>query len=311
MLCSQRIVLTFVVAATMSIFSVANGQCVGCSGGSAQVVSGPVVVGPAYGEGYATTYSEGFSDGGCASGDCGTGDCGGGGCGGCRGCRGGFGHRLGHRFGGGGSGFPSAGFGYAGGGCPGGNCGGVGGGGCSGAGCLSNLKAGRADIASQLDQIREQSEKIRQRNAAWPKPFACADRQAYEALWNGQFHAGVVQVGTLTDKHFDMKTGELNGLGRATVQGIMKNSPLNERNLYIYSGPSELDYDSKARVVNSMVSDWYGPGSAQIAATSINPKSAIGLRAEAKNQLFIEGTPPPVITIPTGTGSTSDTAAAN
>ena len=297
MLCSQRIILTVAVAATMSIFSVAHGQCASCGGGSGPVVAAPVVVGPAFDQGYATTYSDSYDTGGCASGGCASGGCASGGCssGGC-----------------GGGAASSAGFGYAGGGCPGGNCGGGAGfgGGCSGAGCLANIKAGRADIASQLDQIHQRSERIRKRNAAWMKPFACADRQAYESIWNRHYQSGRVQVCTLTDQHFDLKTGQLNGLGTAIVQGVMKNSPRDEKNIYVYTGPGKIDYDSKVQVVNSMITNYYGAGSAQIAATSTNPKSASGIRAELKNQQFYEGTPPPRIIIPTATGSTSDTQAA-
>ena len=294
MLCSQRIVLTFVVAATMSIFNVASGQCVGCGASSAPNIAAPVVVGPAtmIDAGYTTTYS-----GGCAS--CGSGggcsSCGlrGHGHGGLRGC--------GH---GGCSGGSAGGFGYAGGGCPGGNCN-VG----SGVDHTGRIRAGKADIASQIDQIRAQSEKVRQRNAAWMKPFACADRQAYEAIWNRLYQSGMVQTCTLTDQHFNTKTGELNGLGRAMIQGVMKNSVASERNIYVYTGRGEIDYDSKIRVVNSMISEWYGAGQAQVAATSRFPTSGVGARIELQNAQVIENTPAPQIVIPTGTGSTSDTAA--
>jgi len=263
MLCSQRVVLTLFVAAAMSVFSVAHAQCVGC-GTAAPVIagpaiSGPVIAGPSYsspcasgncGGGYTGSYSGGFS-GGAVVGDS---------------------------------------FGYAGGGCPGGNCGGGHlGGGCAGGSCAAKHRAGRQDIAYQIDQIREQGEKIRQRNAAWMKPFACADRQAYEAIWTSHYRGGIVQTCTLTDIHFDTETGELNGLGRAMIQGVMKNSPTNERNVYVFTGRSELDYDSKVRSVNSMISDYYGIGAAQVASTSVYPRSSIGLRNEQQNQLFIEG----------------------
>ena len=286
MLCSQRIVLTFVVAATMSIFNVASGQCVGCGAGSAPTLAAPVVVGPAMIDaGYTTAFS-----GGCAS--CGSR--------GCSSCGSGI-------FGTGGCSAGSAGgFGYTGGGCPGGNCN-VG----SGIEQTGRFRAGKADIASQIDQIRAQSEKVRQRNAAWMKPFACADRQAYEAIWTRLYQSGMVQTCTLTDQHFNVKTGELNGLGRAMIQGVMKNSANSERNIYVYTGRGEIDYDSKVRVVNSMVSEWYGPGQAQIAATSRFPTSGSGLTIEQQLTLRTAEIPTPQIVIPTGTGSTSDTQAGN
>ena len=143
------------------------------------------------------------------------------------------------------------------------------------------------------------------------KPFACADRQAYEAIWTRLYQSGMVQTCTLTDQHFNVKTGELNGLGRAMIQGVMKNSTSNERNIYVYTGRGELDYDSKLRVVNNMVSEWYGAGQAQIAATSRFPTSGSGVRVEQQLTLRNDGTPIPQIIIPTGTGSTSDTQAGN
>ena len=91
----------------------------------------------------------------------------------------------------------------------------------------------------------------------------------------------------------------------------MKNSANSERNIYVYTGRGEIDYDSKVRVVNSMVSEWYGPGQAQIAATSRFPTSGSGLTIEQQLTLRTAEIPTPQIVIPTGTGSTSDTQAGN
>ena len=287
MLCSQRVFLTAVVAVTMSIFSVAHAQCVGC--GSSPAIAPSHAVGGYTGE---------FVSGGCP-----------GGCGGevySSGFSGGFA--------GGFSGGQADGFGYSGGGCAGGHCGsggGIGGGGCAGGACLDKYRAGKADIAYQLDQIRAQSEKIRARNAAWPKPFSCADRQAYETIWATHYRTGQVQTCTLTDMHFDSETGDLNGLGRALVQGLMKNAPSNERNVFVYNGPGQVDYESKVRSVNSLIAEYYGHGAAQVTATRTYPRSGSGGRIEQQNVLRSEATPPPVIVIPTGTGSTSDTQVAN
>lgn len=196
------------------------------------------------------------------------------------------------------------GFGYATGGCESGHCGG----GCAGGGCLAG--GGHGDVRAQFQQLRAQSEKIRARNAAWPKPFACADRQAFYGVFARQQQAGYVQCSTLVDYHFNLETGELNPLGQAVVQGLMKNGTPEYRQLYIYNGQSELDVQTKMQAVNSVVEQWYG-GSVQVAQTDVWPYVGNGLRRETTNTLAAEITPPPQIEIPTGTGNTSDISVGN
>lgn len=195
-------------------------------------------------------------------------------------------------------------FGY-----PSGNCGGAAyGGGHFGQGKFANA---RADIRSQIDQMKVQSEKVRARNDAWPKPFACADRQAYHNLWNGFYESGFVAHCTLIDEHFDSETGELNRFGQSVVQGLMKNSPNGQRELFIYDGRSNLDLETKRRSVVALVDQWYGNEQIQVSSTTRWPMQGSGMRSEATNQLFVDTTPEPVITVPTGSGSTSDVNAGN
>ncbi len=192
-------------------------------------------------------------------------------------------------------------FGY-----PGGSCGAQGGG-------LGNGKFAhaRADIQNQIDQMKVQSEKVRARNDAWPKPFACADRQAYHNVWNGFYESGFIAHCTLIDDHFNSETGELNRFGESVVQGLMKNSPNNQREVFIYDGRSELDFDTKRRSVTALVNRWYGDDTIQVTSTTRWPMQGSGLRSEATNKLFVDTTPEPVITIPTGSGSTSDVNSGN
>lgn len=169
----------------------------------------------------------------------------------------------------------------------------------------------RDDIRSQIDQMKRQSEKVRARNDAWPKPFVCADRQAYHNVWNGFYESGFIAHATLIDDHFDNQTGELNQFGQSVVQGLMKNSPGNRREVFIYDGRSDLDFETKRRSVVDVVNRWYGDDSIQVSSTNRWPMQGNGLRSEATNRLFAETTPPPVITVPTGSGSTSDSQSGN
>lgn len=183
---------------------------------------------------------------------------------------------------------------------------------CGGHGLFRGHFGGaRDDIRSQIDQMKVQSEKVRARNDAWPKPFACMDRQAYHNVWNGFYESGFIAHATLIDDHFDSETGELNQFGQSVVQGLMKNSPGNRREVFIYDGRSELDFETKRRSVVDVVNRWYGDDSIQVSATTRWPMQGNGLRSEATNRLFAETTPPPVIDVPTGSGSTSQSQSGN
>lgn len=188
-----------------------------------------------------------------------------------------------------------------------GNCGGAYGGHRFG----GRFAEARHDIHYQIDQMKQQSEKVRARNDAWPKPFACMDRQAYHNIWNGFYESGFIAHCTLIDDHFDNETGELNRYGESVVQGLMKNSPNHRREVFIYDGRSDLDFETKRRSVEDLVNRWYGRDSIQVSATNRWPMQGSGLRSEATNRLFAETTPPPVITVPTGSGSTSQSQSGN
>lgn len=167
----------------------------------------------------------------------------------------------------------------------------------------------REQFKYQIDQYKAQSEKVRARNDAWPKPFACADRQAYHNLWNGFYEGGWISHCTLIDAHFDSESGALNRLGESVVQGLMKNNPENRREIFIYDGRSNVDFHAKRQSVVDLVNRWYGDKAVQISSTNRWPIQGNGLRSETTNQLFADTTPEPVIAVPTGTGSTSDTSA--
>jgi hypothetical protein len=181
-------------------------------------------------------------------------------------------------------------------------------GGCGGSGIGGGFGAMRADLRGQVDQMKYQSEKVRARNDAWPKPFQCADRQTYHNVWNGFYESGFVAQCTLIDDHFNNETGELNPYGQSVVRGLMKNSPNGKGDVFIYDGPSEVEFATKQRSVNDFVSTWYGEGKAQVAATNRWPLQGNGLRVETTNQLFSDSTPEPIIEVPTGGGSVAQAA---
>lgn len=145
------------------------------------------------------------------------------------------------------------------------------------------------------------------RNQAWPRPFDCADRQLYFAMWDPMLEAGYRCNCVFTSAHFDPESNELNSAGRAKVQSIFQNNPVGQKVALVQNSGNGSVVDARLQNLQTTINRWYGADSfMDVALTEIAPLNFSGQRAEIINQLLIDRTPPPVIPVASGTGATSD-----
>ena len=165
------------------------------------------------------------------------------------------------------------------GGCGHGGClGGGGGGGCIGGGQL------KAKCAQQ----RAINQRITARNDAWPKPFACADRQLYHDFWGRQIDQGWEEQCVLNSAHFKTETNELNKFGQQAVAGIMQNNPSHRRTVFIQRDANDFLNQARRATVQDTINTFYGQtNNAQVAFSSKRPVTTSGTRgAQIQEQWF-------------------------
>ncbi len=191
-------------------------------------------------------------------------------------------------------------FGY-----PAGNCGGGCGqsvgqscGGRGGAGCVNEMKA-------RIAHYQAQSEKIAARNAAWPKPFACADAQLYTKMWGPMINAGFEDQNLLTSVHFDKESGDLTRYGKNQVVGILKNMPAHRKVVFVQRSVDEATTQQRYNTVREVVDMWYG-ANGRVELSGRTAIGGVGLGAEKITQSYYESAPAPVIPIANGGESVGD-----
>lgn len=260
------------VAATVLFFNTAFAQCDSGCGGGGYADAG--FAGAAYGAGGG--YGGGSCDGGC-------------------------GGNIDAGFGGG---IATGGFDYPGGG------GGCGGAGCGGGGKFGGAIAGhKANFSAWKAHVKEINRISMARNGAWPKPFACADRQLYFQFWQPMIQSGINANCLLSDHHFDGETGELNAAGKSRLRSIAQNNPVGQKAVLIQNTGDQMVNNQRQTYVQQVVSDWYGgSGFSQVAVSNSFPIRGPGARIETLDRLYSEGTAPPIIPVASGSGSTTQTS---
>jgi hypothetical protein len=162
-------------------------------------------------------------------------------------------------------------------------------------------------IKSNVAHLCEYHRRVYRRNRVWPKPFDCADRQLYFAMWEPMFDSGFRCNCVFTDNHFDAETNELNDAGKAKIAGIFRNAPKGHKVALVQNAGDANDLDARLRHLESTIDTWYGTDSfSEIALTDKFLPGFSASRVETLMQLSGETTPPPVIPVASGTGSTSD-----
>lgn len=177
-------------------------------------------------------------------------------------------------------------------GWPGGDCSS----GACGGGAFSNLKA-------EYHQFKADFDLITARNASWPQPFTCWDREAYYGVMNQQFAHGVQVAHTLTSEYFDPNTNELNRAGESRVAWIVQNSPQAEKRIFVYEDQSGPALDQRLASIRNTVDRWYGHlGNVEIASSQLMPNSIPATYQNTINTRYEGAQPNPIIPVKSGAG---------
>jgi hypothetical protein len=161
------------------------------------------------------------------------------------------------------------------------------------------------------EEWKQEAEKIRARNDAWPKPFACHDRMAYFAVWDPMINQGYASHCILSQDHFQPENNELNEAGKRKIASIMQNLPTERRQLWIVRDPTSSISQARLENVNEIVQTFYGQSALHttIAFTDRQPATISGGQADAISKRQLEGMPVPVIPIvSSGQGISSSTS---
>ena len=167
-----------------------------------------------------------------------------------------------------------------------------------GMGCLHQL-------GGHIAHLKEINRVVSKRNEAWPKPFACADRQLYFQMWDPMLETGWKSACVFSQRHFVDGTAELNQAGRMKMAAIMRNYPIGQKAFYLdRDRPAELLNERMATLKNR-VEEWYGLEQVnEIAFIDRGPLDGSGSRAATLSNLYKNGLQAPVLPIQLG-GSTS------
>lgn len=170
--------------------------------------------------------------------------------------------------------------------------------------CLGHQIAGMGcfqEMCDHMAHLQQINRVVSDRNEAWPKPFACADRQLYFQTWDPMLEAGWKSACVFNSRYFVDGTAELNQAGKMKVAAIMRNYPVGQKAFYLERDrPVELSGERLATLKNS-VEQWYGLEQVtEIAFTDRGPLSGDGTRAASISQRYISGLPAPVIPLNLG-----------
>lgn len=195
----------------------------------------------------------------------------------------------------------------AGNGWPAGNCGSGCGAAC-GAGCGTGCGAGCGtgcggcgSYADGFEKFKEDFAKVTARNDAWPLPFNCWDRESYYSIWNQQYAHGLQVAHMLTAEYFDQNSNRLNRAGETRVAWIMQNSPVNDKQIFVYEDQTGPAMDQKMASVRDVVDRWYSHmGQVQIAKSQLTPNRIPASYQQTILEQATGSQPPPVIPIGSG-----------
>lgn len=159
-------------------------------------------------------------------------------------------------------------------------------------------------LKAKLDHAIAYDEKVSARNRAWPKPFTCADRQVYAAMWGPMLDAGFADQNTVTGVHFG-EEGKLTRYGKQQIVGILRNMPQHRKVVYVQRDGDEVTTQNRYNQVQELVTTFYGQ-SGRVALTDRDPINQQGLRAEATTNAYYGALPVPNIPISDASTTVND-----
>ena len=177
---------------------------------------------------------------------------------------------------------------------------------CGTGGAISHggLGAGRHQFSQRLQATQAQNDKIYARNAAWPKPFACASRQQYHNMWRPMIDAGWEDQCLLTSVHFD-QSGELTRYGRNQISSMMMNMPRSRRIIYIQELANNADTDARTAKVQNVIQNWFAQRGGTVQVSSRTAVTMSGVRAVTITEGSLGAAPAPVIPVADGQSGVS------
>ena len=195
-------------------------------------------------------------------------------------------------------------FGYPAGGVP---CatGACGGGGGALTAAAQQRSFGYGQLSERFHATQAQNEKIYARNAAWPKPFACASRQHYHNIWRPMYDAGWEDQCILTSVHFDQE-GELTRYGKNQISGIMMNMPRSRRTIFVQELANSQETNARIAKVQNVIQTWFSQRGGMVQASARTAVTLPGAVAESITERAANAAPAP--TIPVAEGGTVATA---
>ena len=175
------------------------------------------------------------------------------------------------------------------------------------AGCLAG-GAGAGGLSSKINEAKAKcahcqaiNARIQARNNAWPKPFACADRQLYHSFFEPMIDQGWEEQCVLTASHFDEESGQLNKFGQTAIAGIMQNNPNNRRVVFIHRDVNDAINQQRRSEVENTINTFYGhTATAQVAFSNKRPVTTSGPRAAQLQQQWLGNQAVPAIAVSSG-----------
>ena len=161
---------------------------------------------------------------------------------------------------------------------------------------------GYGQVHDRFHATQEQNAKIYARNAAWPKPFACASRQHYHNTWRAMFDAGWEDQSILTATHFD-EEGDLTRYGKHQIGGMMMNMPRARRVIYVQETSDPAETESRMAKVRDVIQTWYAQRGGRVQVSKRVPALMPGIKAVDIINKATTAAPVPIIPIADGTSS--------
>lgn len=180
----------------------------------------------------------------------------------------------------------------------GGNCGGGSFGGASVSG-----GHGQGQFKQRVAATQAQNQKIYARNAAWPKPFACASRQLYHNIWSPMYDAGWEDQNILTSTHFNQEG--LTRYGKQQISSMLTNMPRDQRVIFVQESADPIETQNRLAIVQSVIQSSHPQRNGIARSSSRTPQTLPGWRAVDIIEKATASAPSPIIPIATGSGSVS------
>lgn len=143
--------------------------------------------------------------------------------------------------------------------------------GCGHVGGRFGANIGNGALKAKIDHHNRLAEKVRAREDAWPKPFACWDKRAYHSIWEPMLTTGFNQSYVLGNEFFN-DDNTLSRIGISRVANIMQYMPQSKRVVMIQEASDQAVNKARMENVKFTIDTYYAQlGTAKIDLTRHAP----------------------------------------